>query len=263
MNDKVTAALNSGMFVGTILIDLSRAFDTINHDILLKKCNRLGLRGKFFNILKDFMANRKVITKIEEEISEEGAIAYGVPQGSVLGPLLFLIYVNDIGNWSNNTIHYLFADDIILIAMEEHYETMIKKLQGDFNEIMSWCDTNELFINEEKTQFMCVASKNKKKLVTNKKIFFHKSGCSEKDCQCGNVIEVQDTKYLGLVVDTKWSNKKHIELVIRKLRQMMPKLYKLRSFLDTKNKIRIYSAWIESTLRYGIQAYGQAKKNLP
>ena len=157
INDLITGAINEGKYVGAVLIDLQKAFDTINHAILYKKCSRVGIRGKMLNIIKSYMEGRAVGTKIDHVVSTLEQVRYGVPQGSTLGPLLFLIYINDIAEGTMQTKVFLYADDIILVSIHKNYNTMIKNLQQDFNHINSWLISNELFISEKKTQFISIS----------------------------------------------------------------------------------------------------------
>jgi hypothetical protein len=263
INDVVTGALNEGKYVGAVLIDLQKAFDTIDHNILLDKCSNLGIRGKMLNIIKSYMTNRKTSTKINNNISEMKNIEFGVPQGSVLGPLLFIIYINDITKYMDNVHTSLYADDILLISVHQNYDVMINNLQSDFNAINDWLILNELFINENKTQFITISSPHMKKPDEVKmKILIHDSKCTTDKCtdSCIQLDSVKETKYLGYVIDDHWSHNAHIKAMITRLRKLMPSLYKLKHVLNKKNKLTIYYAWVESILRYGIEIFGYASK---
>jgi hypothetical protein len=262
INDKIAKALGEGKYVGAVLIDLQKAFDTINHKILMDKCSRMGIRGKMYNIVNSYMSNRKAAIKIHKTVSDFEKVNFGVPQGSVLGPLLFLIYINDLDYNINKTLVYLFADDIIVISVESDYGKMMENLQQDFDKIGRWCIDNELFVNENKTQCVAIASPHKH-TPDQKTIYFHLPNCDNLNCdkECFKLKVTKEVKYLGLVIDSKWSYKKHIEKLILRLRQMMPSLYKVKYVLDIKNKKNLYFAWVESLLRYGIEIYGQAAES--
>jgi len=259
INDKVSKALNDGKFVGAILIDLQKAFDTVNHGILLNKCTELGIRGKINNIIKSYLSNRKTTTKIGNKHSKFDDASVGVPQGSVLGPLLFLIYVNDITDNILDTLIYLFADDIILISINLNYDTMMLNLQSSLDKVDLWCVYNDVFISENKTLFINICSPQKRP-NNIKNIFIHDPACDLNDCAqfCYKLNETDQATYLGFKIDSKWNFKKHIEHTISKLKRLMPNLYHLKNILNRKNKLKIYYAWVESILRYGIELYGLA-----
>jgi hypothetical protein len=151
INEVIATALNEGKYVGVVLIDLQKAFDTFDQKILLKKCANMGLRGKIYNLIKSYLNNRKTMVQIKENNSNLNNANYGVPQGSVLGPLLYLIYTNDITDNLTKTMTYLFADDTIMISINYKYEEMMRNLQNDFNLLNDWFIENELFISKEKT----------------------------------------------------------------------------------------------------------------
>jgi len=173
----------------------------------------VGLRGKVYNILKSYLSNRKAAVKIGEEYSEFNEINYGVPQGSILGPLLFLIYTNDISHSIERTMIYLFADDTILISISWEYEEMITNLQHDFNLLNYWFMENELYISNEKTIQVDIRAP-KTKILQKKSIVKHhvKCKCLQKNIdhsrchnKCENLATKENAKYLGIYIDEHWN----------------------------------------------------------
>jgi hypothetical protein len=222
------------------------------------------------NLIKSYLSNRKATVKIENEFSNLNNVNYGVPQGSVLGPLLFLIYTNDIMNSIDRTQLFLFADDTILISINHSYAEMKKNLQYDFNLLRCWFMDNELFMSKEKTIQMDITVP-KMKIVNNIHISLHDANCNvmrngkeEEICQTNcKKLDIQKTaKYLGLYIDEHWKFKNQILAIITKLRQILPKIYQIKDVLNMKNKMIIYEAWISSHLRYGIEVYGFAAEYL-
>jgi hypothetical protein len=270
INEQITNGLNEGKYAGIILVDLQKAFDTFDKKILLRKCENLGLRGKIQNILKSYLNNRKAIVQIDNKNSQLVNTKWGVPQGSVLGPLLFLIYTNNITEEITKTTIYLFADDTILISINRNYEDMMVNLQNDFNILNDWFINNELFLSEEKTIQMDihVPKMNKYKECW---IIKHYGKCKnlissslKSDCSvhCKKLEKKISAKYLGIHIDKNWTFKLHIEELKKKLRQMLPKMYRLRKILNIKHKKVIYDAWIRSILSYGIESYGHTSEYL-
>ena len=253
---KITAALNQGKKVGAIFIDLQKAFDTVNRERLVKKLECYGIGEEFCGILTSYLEDRQSCIRLENEYSELEETRYGVPQGSILGPLLFLIYINDINSKKKLNLT-LFADDIMALVIEETYEELQINLQRNLNWIQDWCQTNELYISEGKTKYIIFNQKSEQ----NSELILHKEKCNRGTCKtsCSIIMRVNQIKYLGLEIDEKWSFAKHIEVLCKKLRQTMPKLYTIKNILNFKNKKIIYDSWIKSYILYGIETYGWAK----
>ena len=148
------------------------------------------------------MSDRKLSTRIDNSKSDFGNVCFGVPQGSVLGPLLFLIYVNDIEEIVENSFIFLFADDIILISIDPNYNKMIQNLQKDFDQINLWFALNEVFISESKTQFITIRSCHAR-ISEKKNIYLHDCTCSTLNCHktCIKINEVEEAKYLGFIIN--------------------------------------------------------------
>jgi len=171
---------------------------------------------------------------------------------------LFLIYINDINEGKNLNLT-LFADDILCLIIEESFTQMVQKMQLNINDIQLWCLENDLYISEEKTKIMYIAGRVKD--ANQIKIWLHSEDCdNENNCDnsCTMLTTTDSIKYLGFTIDNKWNFKNHIEDLIKKMRQITPKLYFLKNILNTHNKKILYDAWIKSYLTYAIELYGFA-----
>ena len=184
---------------------MRKAFDSVSHEILLKKLYHHGFRGKMFNLLSSYLSGRQICTKINDKLSSLRPVKYGVPQGSVWGPLLFLLYVNDLPNASKFETTF-FADDTTLHLAHHDFNIPQQQVKEEIDKIENWITSNKLTINYNKSCYMI-----KKKIDTNE---FNVS-------ISGNVIVKSDyVKYLGVFLDDRLSWKIHID----KLTKNFPEL---------------------------------------
>ena len=164
--DKITKAIDQGKYTIGIFLDLSKAFDTINHKILIKKLEYYGIRGISKDWFENYLKNRKQIVKFNQIKSKDMTITSGVPQGSVLGPLLFLLYINDIQNCSTIISNILFADDTTIFYSHACLKTLNQTIQEEINKIAVWLNINKLSINTEKNKVYCISVLEKEKART-------------------------------------------------------------------------------------------------
>ena len=143
--------------MASIFLDLKKAFDTVNHDILLKKLEYYGFRGKSMTLLKSYLSNRSQITKLGENSSSKLNINIGVPQGSILGPILFILYINDIHKCldiSDDRNLILFADDTSLSIRKNNNIDLTNQLISDVNSLYEWLNLNKLKLNTAKIKIL-------------------------------------------------------------------------------------------------------------
>jgi hypothetical protein len=210
LTDNILNALNNRMTVGGIFCDLQKAFDCVNHDILLTKLEFYRITGITHKLIKSYLKGRyqRVVLNnhSSSSCSKRGEVTHSVPQGSILGPLFFLLYINDLLQITNkNSKIVLFADDtsiIITNTNSSNFEKSVNKIIQDINE---WLNTNSLSLNLDKTHFTQFVTKNGSSIAFN--------------IMYGNnkIANIYNIKFLGLTLENTISWRTHIDTIIPKL----------------------------------------------
>lgn len=232
-----------------IFIDLKKAFDTVSHDILLKKLKAIGISGTAFKMLKSYLTNRYQVVKIGETQSDPEKITYGVPQGSILGPLLFLIYINNIHTLNLRGDISLYADDTSLFYYGNTLEMITKDAQIDLDLLNLWFQSNLLTVNIAKTKYIIFAAKNKK--------ISHKVSLNINNQA---ITKVDQEKYLGIILDNKMTWKPHIQKIKAKLTSLMGAIRSIVRCLPRVVRYIIYNSLIKPHIDYLIEIWGSASK---
>ena len=231
ITENIRTALDNGSYACGIFIDLQKAFDTVNHCILINKLNHHGIRGIANNWFKSYLNNRTQYVSIQGCNSDTEQIKHGVPQGSVLGPLLFLLYINDLNTAINYSSVYHFADDTNLLNINTSPKQLQKQLNIDLTLLYKWLLANKISLNCTKMEL----------------IFFHRPGHPITDYSFNikinghKIIPSKYIKYLGIYLDSTLSEKHHCELLSVKLKRANGMLSKIRHYVPPEGNSNLFT----------------------
>ncbi|KAJ8734468.1 hypothetical protein PYW08_013718 [Mythimna loreyi] len=262
---KLTSYLVENMDKGQkslgIFLDLAKAFDTVSVPILLTKLEALGIRGIPLQLFQDYLTNRKQVIKIDNSVSLEENVTFGVPQGSVMGPTLFLIYINDLCNLLlRNGQIITFADDTVLLFSSNTWKDVTEAANEGFALVTSWLDNHLLTLNLDKTKFVTFTLNARTQPSTNSTIIQSHNCNNTNSCHCNPITRVKSIKYLGVIVDQNLSWKEHVMKVGNRARKLIYIFKSIRNACDIKLLIKIYLALCQSILTYGLNVWGGTSK---
>ena len=233
--------LNQSNCVLSIFVDFSKAFDTVPHDLLLNKLAFYGIVGKANDWFRDYLADRSHVTSIDDQKSDPARVRLGVPQGSVLGPVLFLLFINDLPNFSKIFHTILFADDAKLSLSGKNPVHLINMANSELTLLYYWCIANRISINTLKTVFM---------LFSNRPITQLPPVVMKFNYTYEIIKRVESTKFLGIFYDERMSFKCHINYLCQRLSRISSLIYRLKDMLPTFVLKTLYHAHISSILSY-------------
>lgn len=248
ITDTIFDALNNKQTVLNIQIDLRKAFDAVDHQILLEKLHCYGIRGKQLDWFRNYLSNRHQYVSIKGGESSLKSINTGVPQGSILGPILFLIFINDLPKCSNFFVPTLFADDSTFSAKISNYDESIQFINEELENIRNWTINNKLTINVAKTEVIA---------FTNKKIDFNDNQIQLD----GEFLKFSQTcTFLGVLIDKNVSFSDHISHVNKKLSKNTGIFYRIRDNLTETAKLNYYYSLLYPYMSYGVIVWGSTFK---
>ena len=244
--EHIRSLLDNGEYVCGIFVDLEKAFDTVHHDILCEKLKYYGLRGNVNKLIKSYLSNRKQFVSIDGSDSEVKDVTCGVPQGSSLGPLLFLLYINDLRLCLSETSCGHFADDTFIVFNSKKPKTIETVINTELKKVTKWLRLNKLSLNAAKTEVIFFRSN--RHFLDYSKISIKMNGFK--------LTPVDYIKYLGMYIDKNLDWNHHIQELIKKLNRANGILSKLRYNTTLEICIQVYYAIFYSYLIYGSNVWG-------
>ena len=227
--DELIKSIENGDHVVGVYLDFSKAFDAVNHEILITKLNH-GIRGQALNWFRSYLEGRKQFVTYDNVQSKLKNIPCCVPQSSILGPLLFLIYINDLANVCKFTMPIFYADDSNLFLNGKNFERIESILNSELQEIVKWLKINKLSLNVNKTQCMVFTRKREKRKVNIK-------------IEDQNIEQVSKTNFLGVIIDEQLNWKEHILYISNKISKAIGVIIKARP-LGKKALLSLYYSMI-------------------
>ena len=239
--NQIYTNINRSTITAVVYIDFSKAFNCVQHSTLLEKLTEYHVGPDGIAFLKSYLEGRVQRTLVNNTYSDWLPVHQGVPQGSVLGPLLYIMYSNDIAQKIENSGFAFYADDTVLYSKKKSITQAGCDLQEDLDNLSAWCSENEIFINPNKTKSMFFGNKAKIESLELPSL------------RIGNTL-IERTKtytYLGIKLDEQLSLETHANLIIKRVTNKVYQLTKIRPFLTKKAAMLIYKNMILPILEFG------------
>ena len=241
LTDDILLGVNNKDYTIAAFVDLRKAFDTVSHEILGKKLHKFGFHDNIIAWLKNYLCNRSQRCKVNGSISNYSNITCGVPQGSILGPMLFLLYINDINTMLNRCKTKLYADDTVVYATHNSEQICYDWLCNDLEMLIEWFNNNKLTINLDKTKLMLFATKNMQK----------RANFPQVEISGTKLQYVRHFNYLGVKLDSRLTFEMHANECLRLVSHKIFLLTKIRKYIDKKQALTIYKSKIMPYFDYG------------
>lgn len=237
LSEKVLNGIHKSEVVGMVAVDLKKAFDTVDHEILKKKLEHYGVRGSNLALFESFLNNRKQFARVNNVDSEKETIITGVPQGSILGPLLFILYVNDLPGCVRKCEVNMYADDTAIYYSHRDVLNVSAAINFDLQSIYSWFCANKVSMHFGKTVTMLISSPQKRRHLPTKEL-----NIKINDGQSDHVLnQVSDFKYLGVTLDQCMNFNDHVSNVVKKISKAIG-ILKYCRFLPRPVLLNLYNS---------------------
>ena len=250
--DEISKAIDNDMYTVGIFMDLSKAFDTIDHGILLQKLYHYGFRGVSNEWFCNYLNNRKQFVQFNSAKSTTEGISCGVPQGSILGPLLFILYMNDICYTSKLLNTILFADDTTVFYSHKNLPVLCDIMNNELKEVCNWFKANKLSLNAKKTNLMFMGTSKQTSSIDNENVNIYLDGCK--------LSRAQDAKFLGIIIDENLLWKKQVDAICKTCSRNIGVLNKVKLFLPNSAMYQLYCTLVLPYLNYALLLWGNVNE---
>ena len=246
---KLNMALDKKQIAALLLIDFSKAFDMVDHDILLNKLEHYGVRGQNLSWFRTYLTGRSQYVHVNGRNSGDMVLNYSVPQGSILGPLLFILYINDLPQVCNLAEYIFYADDANIIITADSYDNLKTKVDTVLRKINDWVSSNGLKLNIKKTKYMIFT--NRHNINSDLDIYL-------------NGVKIEHTnheRFLGVMIDTNLSWNLHMNILASKISRNAGLIYRLKGLVPESVLKTLYNSFIQSHLNYCSSIWGLGTKS--
>ena len=246
VTEEILYNMDNKLITGAVFIDLRKAFDTVDHTLLLTKLRHIGFSAPVINWFTSYLSSRTAVTSINNITSCRKPVTVGVPQGSILGPLLFLIYINDLPQRLKNCKSILYADDTLIYYTARTKTELQEKINEDLNSLSQWLNNNLLTLNYEKTKFMIFA--NKKQPISDSIV--------DINIQNKKILQEKSFEYLGVTLTSDLTWHEHVDNMMTKINQRLGVLRRIKEYLDLNTRCVLYTSLILPLFDYGDLIWG-------
>ena len=244
--DNIRKEVDKGKYVGALFLDLSKAFDTISHESLLENLPAYGVKDTELCWFQDYLFNRQQFVVYDKETSDPRAVTCGVPQGSILGPLLFLLFFNDFPDCLTTCSTIMFADDTVIFASGKTSEEVTNILNAEIINVERFLTDNELIINLKKGKTESMLFSTARKLNEANLELFYKDKA---------INRTNNYKYLGISIDPLIRLNEHFDKTINKATSRLKLLSLIRPSVTPFVSFEIFRSMVQSTILYGSSTY--------
>ena len=247
--DAVYNSMEEGSLSGVLFLDLRKAFDTVDHQVLICKLSEMNMSDTVLCWIDSYLSSRNQLAKVNGAESEYRKVNFGVPQGSILGPLLFVLYINSLPSVIDSEV-FLYADDTAILVKGDNFETIKEKLLSELRNVSTWMIDHRLSLNVDKTKAMFFGTQNRLAKINEESLPFEDTS-----------VEIVDQfKYLGLILDCKLTFSKHVEYVCKKVYPKLRTLGRIRQYISTNLAIYMYKSLINPIFAFNDHVYDAMSK---